>query len=44
MTGPFPVVGISAEFADAFRRSAYQADIFITFIDENQVLVAFEHR
>src|SRR5450432_510546 len=44
MTGPFPVVGVAAEFAHAFRRGAHQVDIAIPLIDEYQELVALKKR
>src|ERR1700733_2354999 len=44
MPGPFPVIGIAAELAHAFRRGAYQAYIAIPLIDEYQELIAFEQR
>ena len=44
VAGPFPVISVAAKLAHAFRGSAHQADVFITLIHKQQVLVAFEHR
>ena len=42
MAGPFPVICIATEFADTFGWSAYQPDITVTLVNEDQELVALE--
>ena len=42
MTGPYPVVGLIAELADAARGSTHQTNITIHLVNEHEVLVAIE--
>ena len=40
MAGPHPVVGVTSEFADRGRRGAYQADITVFTVQEQEILVS----
>ena len=42
MTGPLPIICITAKFANAFRRSANQSYICVALIYKCQELIAFE--
>jgi hypothetical protein len=42
MPGPFPVVGITAKFANALGRSPYEPDITVPLVDEDEELITLE--